>query len=134
MTLIVSERPDVGSQQLARHHSIDWKAIPLDQFNYVTVDRAVDSQQVDGKQCRLLCDLVDGLTRTRDEAGVRSTIREWTGRARSAGLDPDKVLDLFRRTKGDVHSASRDGWSWTNPDKREFVLVCIEVYSRAGPL
>jgi hypothetical protein len=132
VTLIVSERPDVGSQQLARHHSSDWKAILLDQFNHVTVDRAADSQQVDGEQCRLLCDLVDGLTRTRDETGVRSTIRDWTARARSAGLDPDKVLDLFRRTKGDVHSARRDGWSWTHPDKREFVLVCIEVYSRAG--
>jgi hypothetical protein len=131
MTLILSERPDVGSQQLARQRGIDSKA-PLDQFNYVTVDGAADSPQVDEKQCRLLCDLVDGLTRTRDEAGVRITIREWTGRARSAGLDPEKVLDLFRRTKGDVHSARRDGWSWTNPDKREFVLVCIEVYSRAG--
>ena len=130
MTSTLSERPNAVSQRAVPHHDIDWKVIPLDQLD--TVAGPADLERVDGKQkhCSLLCELVDNLTMTRDEAGIRSTIREWIGRARSAGMDPDELLDLFRRTKGDVHSAKRDGWSWTSPDKREFVLVCIEVYSR----
>jgi len=130
MTSIVSERPVAVSQRLVSHHDIDWKVIPLDQFD--TVDRPPDLERVDGtqKHCSLLCELVDNLTSTRNEAEIRSTIREWIGRARSAGMDPDELLDLFRRTKGDVRSARRAGWSWTSPDKREFVLVCIKVYSR----
>ncbi len=84
----------------------------------------------DAVQARLLSELVAGLTATRNETALCRTIDCWKARVRACGLDPDALIDLVRRECApDRHNVLRDN-TWIRADKREFALVCIEVYMR----
>lgn len=81
-------------------------------------------------QSAFLCELVDGLTATRNEQAVRTTIDAWTDRVQAAGLDPNEVLAAFKEAPAVVHPSGDESPRWANPNKREFVLACFALYSR----
>jgi hypothetical protein len=84
----------------------------------------------DAVQAQFLFELVVGLTATRNEPSLRRTIDCWKARVRAGGLDPDALIDLVRRAYAlDRENLSCDS-SLIAADKREFVLVCLEVYVR----
>ena len=85
---------------------------------------------VEEVESAFLCELVDGLTATRTEQAVRVTIDTWNDRVRAAGLDPDALLETFKQGASGVHPTHDAAQRWANANKREFVLVCISVYSR----
>jgi hypothetical protein len=74
--------------------------------------------------------LVDALTATRSEAELRSTIDAWRARVESADLAPDALLDALKHMPHEAGRGRRDVPRWANADTREFVLVCLEVYTR----
>jgi hypothetical protein len=92
----------------------------------------LDLVNVDETQSVLLCGLVDDLAATRNEEGVRATIDAWRTRVAAAGYDAAKLLDFFERTRPVPRRRRGDSQRWADADKREFILVCIEVYSRGG--
>jgi hypothetical protein len=81
-------------------------------------------------QSTLLCELVDDLAATRSEAGIRATIEAWKTRVDGAGYDASELLALFDRTRPVPRRCRGGSQRWADADKREFILVCIEVYSR----
>lgn len=85
---------------------------------------------LDDADSTFLCELVDGLTATRDEQAVRTTIDAWKDRVQAAGLDPDEVLAAFREAPSTAQPSGDDSQRWANPNKREFVLACVALYSR----
>jgi hypothetical protein len=87
---------------------------------------------VDAEQAALIGELVTGLTATRDEAALHRTVDRWKDRVRAGGLDPDALIDLFKCARPDPDGVAGDA-TWARADKREFVLVCIEVYGREHP-
>jgi hypothetical protein len=86
--------------------------------------------RVDTTQAILLSELVGGLTAVRNEAALRRTIDRWKIRVRDSGFDPDALIDLFKGIRADRDEMSRD-YSWAQVDKRELVLVSIDVYTRS---
>jgi len=84
-------------------------------------------------ETQFIHELVDGLTATRSEEALCATIDEWKSRVRAADLDPGEILDAYRTACRDPQPPRNDSRRWVDPDTREFVLVCIDVYSRHAP-
>ena len=78
----------------------------------------------------LLCELVDGLTATRSTEAVRTTIDTWKDRVQAAGVDPEEMLEVFKQGHSAVPPLRDAGQRWKDASKREFVLVCVAVYTR----
>ena len=109
-------------------HSRPREAAPSPRVGRVTTRGNVYERPAE----QFIRELVNGLTATRSESAVRATIDEWKMRVQAADLDPGKILDAYRAACRDpqpLHSESR---RWVDPDTREFVLVCIDLYSRGG--
>ena len=90
--------------------------------------------EVEDVESVFLCELVDGLTATRTEQAVRATIDTWRARVHAAGLNPDALLEIFKRAQSGVRPTHDAPPRWANASKREFVLVCISVYARGREL
>lgn len=110
-----------------KQHSLPTSGITADSCESIDLDL---TNVVDETQAALLCQLVDGLAATRNEEALRSTIDSWRTRVDAAGYDSGELLDLFERARRVPHRRWSDSHRWANADKREFILVCIDVYSR----
>ena len=77
-----------------------------------------------------LCELVDGLTTTRSAEAVRTTIETWKDRVQAAGVDPEEMLEAFKQGHCPVPPRRDAAQRWADASKREFVLVCVAVYTR----
>ena len=85
---------------------------------------------VEEVESAFLYDLVDALTATRTEQAVRATMDAWKDRVHAAGLEPDALLETFKRGPSSVHPTHVATERWANASKRELVLVCISLYAR----